>query len=199
MHDGTTPLVVDTPEEDQESALSTPCPGGEARPAARNRQPTRVDSPLPSGDIEMPDASPTTPNEELGEPAGSRNMSRTFGASQRRPNTSSTSKSGSLLQQALRNATDRNLRARLGAYEAAETVTMGGYEALLAKLDGQREQTDVRLHNLEGQIAVGSVGKRKFQALLVFVALMLFYASFCYFHWPEMSYIRQRRQQVLGL
>ncbi|KAF2207096.1 hypothetical protein CERZMDRAFT_102793 [Cercospora zeae-maydis SCOH1-5] len=199
MHDGTTPVIVDTPEEGQASAFSTPCPCRETRPAAQDRPPTRVDYPLPPSDVDMPDASPVTANEELGEPSGSRSMSRSLRASQGRANTSSAASSGSHLQQALRNATDRNLRARLEAYEAAETVTTGGYEALLTTLQGQGEQIDVRLHILEGQIAGGSMGKRKFQAVLALFVVMLCYACFCCLYGPELSYIRQRRQQVLGL
>ncbi|GIZ45649.1 hypothetical protein CKM354_000880600 [Cercospora kikuchii] len=189
IHDGTTPVVADTPEDAQEPPRSTPCPGGEARPAGRNKRAAPVNPHPAASDIDMPDAPPLTPSGEIEVPSGYR--SAVLGPQPPVPNPDS------LLRRALHNATDRNLRARLRLYEMADDVE--GYETWSAKLRGQCTRIDARLESLEEHIAGIRLRGTRVQALFVLIVLVLFYACFCWFHWPEMSYIRDRRRQVLGL
>ncbi|PPJ51261.1 hypothetical protein CBER1_08165 [Cercospora berteroae] len=189
MHDGTTPVIADTPEDAQEPPRSTPCPGGEPRAAGRNKRTTPVNPHPAASDIEMPDAPPLTPSG--GTEAPSHGRSAVLGPQPPVPN------ADSLLRQALHNATDRNLRARLRLYEMADDVEGG--ETWSAKLRGQCRKIDARLELLEDHIAGIRMGERRVQALFVLMMVVLFYACFCWFHWPEMSYIRDRRRQVLGL
>lgn len=188
-HDGSTPVIEDTPDSEASVARSTPCPG------------THNDTPLPELrdqiNIDMPDVSQHGHFEDIDceendqvnmRTPGSGSMQRLQQVTWRGSNASSV-----VERQAPHNTTVDNHRARL---QASELEVEAGREQL-AEMERARTQLTARMKTLEGGLAEDHFRTDALLLFLVVVVVLLMYACFCWANWPEMSYIRRRREEVL--
>lgn len=204
LYQGSTPVIEETPDGERSDARSTPCPSQRIANDDRPSQSILEDVGVLLSDMDqsMPDASQPSQADDFGEQELDQNIIYSPASTLRRHNTLlSNSDATSIEGRGVRNATANNHRARLAASEMQVEADRKWHAELLIEMERSQAQMRARTARLE-ELAKG--GWRPISLLLVAVLsfavlLLLMYAYFCWLHWPEMSYIRRRRQQVLGM
>lgn len=204
LYQGSTPVIEETPDGERSDARSTPCPSQRIANDDRTSQSILEDVGVLLSDMDqsMPDASQPSQADDFGEQELDQNIIYSPASTLRRHNTLlSSSNATSIEGRGVRIATANNHRARLAASEMQVEADRKWHAELLIEMERSQAQMRARTARLE-ELAKG--GWRPISLLLVAVLsfavlLLLMYAYFCWLHWPEMSYIRRRRQQVLGM
>ncbi|KAI5362343.1 hypothetical protein Slin15195_G059950 [Septoria linicola] len=120
-------------------------------------------------------------------------LSRAAHAAQARQQAITRRATASLVErQAIRNAIANNRAARTQAVSMVEVD--GGDEATEPGAEADKGKAITRKEASQGRAEWVFM-----KALGVLIVVVLLYAFFCWINWPEMSYIRKRRREVLGL
>lgn len=205
LYQGSTPVIEETPDGEGSDVRSTPCP--RQRIADEDDHTPRsiledMGVLVSDTDRSMRDASQPSQTDDLDDQELDQDMIYSPASTLRRHKTLlSNSNATSIEQRGVRNATANNHRARLAVSEMQVEADREWHAKLLVEMERSQAQMRARTARLE-EVAQG--GWRPISLLLVAmlsfaVLLLLMYAYFCWLHWPEMSYIRKRRQQVLGM